>query len=80
LGEQVSIEPYPTPNLVQQDLAEILTVVSFVNKIIFGRTNYNRNITAFEKHRAFYNEQVGIVVDFCKKNGISYHIKNGTAT
>ena len=76
----VSIEPYPTPNLVQQELVEILSAVSFVNKIIFGRTNYNRNITAFEKHRAFYNEQVGIVVDFCKKNGISYHIKNGTAT
>lgn len=76
----VSIEPYPTPNLIEQDLLEILTAVSFVNKIIFGRTNYNKKITAFTTHKAFYNQQVDIVVDFCKQNDISYHIKNGTIT
>ena len=34
----VSIEPYPTPNLIEQSLQELLTSVSFVDKIIFGRT------------------------------------------
>lgn len=76
----VSIEPYPTPNLIEQDLLEILNAISFVNKIIFGRTNYNKEITAYTTHRAFYNQQVEIVVQFCKEHGINYHIKNGTIT
>ncbi len=76
----VSIEPYPTPNIIKQDLLGILKAVSFSNKIIFGRTNYSKEITAFSTHRAFYNQQVDIVVDFCNKNNINYHIKNGTKT
>ncbi len=76
----VSIEPYPTPNLIKQDLVKILNAVSFANKIIFGRTNYSREVTSFTTHRAFYNQQVDIVVDFCRKNNINYHIKNGTIT
>ena len=76
----VSIEPYPTPNIIKQDLLQILNTVSFVNKIIFGRTNYNKEITAFTTHRAFYNQQVDIVVDFCERNGLNYHIKHGTMT
>ena len=76
----VSIEPYPTPNIIEQDLLQILNTVSFVNKIIFGRTNYNKEISAFTTHKAFYNQQVDLVVDFCKRNNINYHIKNGTMT
>ena len=76
----VSIEPYPTPNIIKQDLLQILNAVSFVNKIIFGRTNYNKEISAFTTHKAFYNQQVDLVVDFCKRNSINYHIKNGTMT
>lgn len=76
----VSIEPYPTPNIIKQDLLRILNAISFVNKIIFGRTNYNKEITAFTTHKDFYNQQVDIVVDFCERNGIDYHIKNGTMT
>ena len=40
----VSIEPYPTPNLIDQSLTEILEAVSFVDRIIFGRTNYNLSL------------------------------------
>lgn len=76
----VSIEPYPTPNLIKQDLTTVLNAVSFANRIIFGRTNYNKDISAYTKHRAFYNEQADIVVQFCKERGISFHIKNGTIT
>ena len=76
----VSIEPYPTPNLIRQDLRTILNAISFVNKIIFGRTNYNKEITAFTSHRDFYNQQAKIVVEFCEANNIAYHIKNGTIT
>ncbi len=76
----VSIEPYPTPNLIQQDLHEILKAISFVDKIIFGRTNYNKTVTAYSKHDDFYNEQAFKVIQFCKENGIAYHIKNKTMT
>jgi len=76
----VSIEPYPTPNIIKQDLMAILKKVSFTDRIIFGRTNYNKDISAFAQHKAFYNEQANMVVKFCKQNGISYHIKKGTIT
>lgn len=76
----VSIEPYPTPNLIDQDISAILTEINFVDKIIFGRTNYNKEISSYTNHRAFYNEQSALVIDFCKKNNIEYHIKSGTIT
>lgn len=76
----VSVEPYPTPNLIQQDLAAVLEAVSFANRIIFGRTNYSKKISAYTTHRAFYNEQADIVIRFCDERGIAYYIKNGTMT
>lgn len=76
----VSIEPYPTPNLIKQDLMKILRRVDFTEKIIFGRTNYCKDVTAYKEHRAFYNEQAQIVIDFCVSHNISYHIKTGTIT
>jgi DNA repair photolyase len=76
----VSIEPYPTPNLIKQDLIEILNTVSFVDKIIFGRTNYNKEVTAFDSRKMFYNQQAEVVIDFCLQRDINYHIKNGTLT
>ena len=51
----VSIEPYPTPNLIEQDLQNILDAVNFVDKIIFGRTNYCKEVNAYKQHKAFYN-------------------------
>lgn len=76
----VSIEPYPTPNIIQQDLLEILDKISFTNKIIFGRTNYSKKVSAYKDHKNFYNEQANIVVNFCNEHNIDYHIKNGTIT
>lgn len=76
----VSIEPYPTPNLIKQNLSEILCEISFADKIIFGRTNYCKDVTAYKEHKAFYNEQADIVIDFCQKNKIEFHIKTGTKT
>ena len=76
----VSIEPYPTPNLIQQDLAEILEVVSFVDKIIFGRTNYNKEVSAYKAHKQFFQECAEQVIRFCEERNIMYHIKEGTTT
>lgn len=76
----VSIEPYPTPNLIKQDLRMILEVVAFADKIIFGRTNYSKEVSAYKKHKDFYNRCAEQVIEFCNKQGIAYHIKDGTIT
>lgn len=76
----VSIEPYPTPNLIKQDLSVILESVAFADKIIFGRTNYSKEVSAYKKHKDFYNRCAEQVIDFCNKQGIAYHIKDGTIT
>ncbi len=76
----VSIEPYPTPNIVEQKIIEILNKICFVDRIVFGRANYNKTVSSYNNHKAFYNEQAQIVIDFCKKNKIDFHIKTGTLT
>ncbi len=75
----VSIEPYPTPNIVQQDLSKILEKISFVDKIIFGKLNYNKSSNNFENKNNFYEQCVESVIDFCNKNKIKLHIKRGTS-
>lgn len=74
----VSIEPYPTPNLIEQNIYDILSSVSFVDKIIFGRCNYNKEVTSYKNRDEFYAHNAKVVVEFCKKNDIVCHIKTGT--
>jgi DNA repair photolyase len=74
----VSIEPYPTPNLVQQNLRELLKAISFVDKIIFGKLNYTTKSNLFSDNEAFYEECANRVIQFCKNRAIDYHIKFGT--
>lgn len=76
----ISMEPYPTPNIIEQDIDALLEAVSFTDKIIFGRTNYSKIATAYEEHKAFYNVQAQAVIAFCNEHGIAYHIKEGTIT
>ena len=40
--------------------------------------NYNKEVTAYSEHIQFFNDCAFYVMDFCKKSGIDYHIKNGT--
>lgn len=74
----VSIEPYPTPNIIQQDFDEILNAIGFVDKIIFGRMHYNRTVTEYENHKEFFNNLADKVVEFCKSRDKEYHIKRKT--
>ena len=74
----ISMEPYPTPNLVKQDLSKILREVSFVDKIIFGKLNYNIESSQFYNNKNFYQKCTETVIDFCKSKRIKYHIKYGT--
>ena len=74
----VSMEPYPTPNFIEQDLNEILEAISFCDKIIFGRLNYNKKVSEYKDHKAYFNELAEQVIKYCKTNGKQYHIKDGT--
>lgn len=74
----VSMEPYPTPNIIEQELLPILREISFVDKIIFGKLNYNVKVSEAQGRREFYEDCANLVIDFCIKNKIDYHIKYGT--
>lgn len=76
----ISMEPYPTPNLIEQDLEDVLEAVAFVDKIIFGRTNYCKEVSSYKDHKEFYNKLATEVIDFCERRGIQYHIKDKTIT
>jgi len=75
----VSVEPYPTPDMVKQDLNKILASVKFVNKIIFGKLNYNSVANQYLKgDDSYYLDCAETVNQFCQKNGIELYIKNKT--
>lgn len=74
----VSIEPYPTPNIIEQNLKNVLDAVGFVDKVIFGRMNYSTEVTAYKLHKVFFNECAAEVIKFCNEHGITYHVKKGT--
>ena len=74
----VSIEPYPTPNIIEQDLNSILEAISFTDYVIFGRLHYNKTVSEFASHKEYYNSCAHQVISFCQMRGIRYHIKEGT--
>ena len=74
----VSIEPYPTPNIIEQNFDEILSSIQFVDKIIFGRLNYNSLVTKYKTYQQYYNGLTEKVIKYCQRNNIEYHIKSGT--
>ena len=76
----VSVEPYPTPNIIEQDFEKILQAISFTDKIIFGRLNYNKRVTEYKGYKEYFNKLAHRVIEFCESTGKQYHIKTGTLT
>jgi len=76
----VSIEPYPTPNLDNSALKieNLLNEIAFVDKLIFGKINYNVQSTKFKDNDLFYKTISKTIITFCEKHKIKYHIKSGT--
>jgi DNA repair photolyase len=66
----VHIEPYPTPNIVSQDLRPLLDAVSFVDELYFGGWNYSSLSGGFPDRAAFYREQATVVKAFCRERRI----------
>jgi DNA repair photolyase len=66
----VHVEPYPTPNVVEQDVRPLLEAVAFVDELYFGGWNYSALAGACAGRDAFYREQGRIVRDFCREHRI----------
>ncbi len=79
LNTWVSMEPYPSQSIIEQDIIEILNKISFVDNIIFGKLNYNvESSKIYEDNKIFYQNQAKIVERFCKDRKIKSHVKFGT--
>jgi DNA repair photolyase len=75
LNTWVCIEPYPPPNLIRQDLRELLDSVSFVDEIVFGKLNYNRVVNDYPNANEFYRKEREHVAAFCEAKGIACYLK-----
>ncbi|MFN8207882.1 MAG: radical SAM protein [Bacteroidales bacterium] len=69
---RVHMEPYPTPNILKQDILKILGQVNFVDEIFFGRWNYNRIVKEYAGWEDFYQKEGKLVQLFCSDRGIRY--------
>lgn len=75
----ISMEPFPTPNIDKEtDINKLLEEVSFVNKIVFGKLNYNVKSSKYKGSSEYYEDCADKVISFCEKHDIEYHIKFGT--
>ena len=74
LDTWVCIEPYPTPDIIEQSLYELLTKVSFTNTIVFGKWNYRRNKINKDIEDRFYKECCEQVSEFGDKNNIKTYV------
>lgn len=69
----VHIEPYPTPNLIEQNLEHILDAVGFVDHLYFSGWNYNNQVKQFQNYQQFYRDQSRLAQQFCTERGIVYN-------
>ena len=72
------MEPYPSPNIVEQDIFEVLESVSFVDRIVFARTNYNSLVSRYPHVKEWYVRRARDVQHWCEQRGIECYIKKGT--
>lgn len=70
----VSLEPFPCPEIWEQDLIELLEKIKFVDFIIFGKWHYDRRASKKEAIN-FYREKATEFMDYCEIHKIRYWIK-----
>jgi len=73
----VSIEPYPTPSLFKQEFRPVLESVDFVDKMIFGKWNYDYRASG-KLNNKFYVQRRKEFIEFCEEKGIQYKVKEDT--
>ena len=67
------IEPYPTPNLLEQNIEDLMEAVGFVDHIYFSGWNYNSRVKQYGNYQQFYNDQANKVRSFCRKHRIAFN-------
>lgn len=70
----VSVEPFPPPEIYNQDLMELLNKIDFVDFIIFGKWNYDKRAN----DKDFYRKAVHQFNAFCEEKGIRHYVKSDT--
>jgi DNA repair photolyase len=70
----VHMEPYPTPNIIQQNIEPMLESVAFVDALYFGGWNYSPITGKYPNRAEFYAEQAAKVQAFCLKHHINYEM------
>ncbi len=68
----VHMEPYPTPNVFEQDLGGILGRIGFIDRFWFGGWNYNAVTGKYPGRREFYRAAEETARGFCRDNGIGW--------
>ena len=66
----VHIEPYPTPNIMRQEIGPLLEAVAFVDELYFGGWNYSPLAGASSERDLFYRSQGRVVRAFCQQHRI----------
>jgi DNA repair photolyase len=64
------IEPYLTPNILEQDFQALLEAVVFVDSIYFGGWNYNPVAGKYPDREGFYANLARKAKAFCRTHGI----------
>lgn len=67
----VHMEPYPTPEIIEQDLQEILTAIAFSDHLYFSGWNYSPRVRRDSATEAFYRGQASLARRFCAEHGIA---------
>lgn len=68
----IHMEPYPTPNIICQDLGAILEAVGFVDSLYFSGWNYNAEVRKFAPRGEFYRDMAEEAGLFCRSRGIGF--------
>lgn len=66
----IHMEPYSTPNIIQQNIEPILKAVSFADELYFGGWNYSPITGKYPNREDFYSAQAAKVQAFCCKHRI----------
>jgi len=66
----VHIEPYPTSNILRQEVGPLLEAVAFVDELYFGGWNYSPLAGASAERDGFYRSQGRVVRAFCRQHHI----------
>lgn len=75
-----SVEPYPTPNVdpTAASIRPLLERLHFVDRLVFGRWNYNSVISRWPGMTSHYERAAADVLEWAALTGKRVHIKHGT--